>query len=374
MTRSSFGSIKPHGDGKWRVFISEGYGRDGKRIRTSKVFDTKDEAERFLAKKRLEKGHYCAADRDMTVSDYWNHDFYPYLQSLVEGGELAIGTLKTRESYYKHLDRLLGNEAMSGLTLKYIERQLLKIQAKHSRYGAFKLLKQMYTTAVEDELLKSSPFIRKCRISEPKVNRQDILHTDEIAQWIEGMRGFRFEAAALIMFGGGLRREEVAALKWENDIEYREGFLYIRISKATTQYDDNKKPKTDDSERVVIIAEPLASRIEALRRPGYLVGNKDGEKMSPLTYTAYYRDWCAENDIRYVKPKNLRNSYATFRQTKKCDPTITSKSLGHANLSIDYDHYFIVQEEALKSEAQKMGDEICAILCQSEETQSSEDE
>lgn len=264
------------------------------------------------------------------------------------------------------IDPIFGSSRMEGMTPRAVQRGLLQMPNENARHHAMKVLRQMYNEAWNDEQVESNPFLRRIKVSKPKVRRQDVLKPSEFPQWIAAMRGFEHEAAILMVLGGGLRREEAIPLVRDDDVTYveRNGrpYVYLRIHGAVTDF-EAKDTKTEDSERTVVIGGTLARRIEELREPGMLVFHGVGGKaIQPNRLSKKYKKWCEQQGVRYVTVKNLRNSYATFRQANGADPTITSKSLGHVNLNIDYDHYFVTQEEAFLRDADLMADAIDGAL------------
>ena len=365
MTRSMFGHIQWLGGDRYRVYWESTRVDDGKRNQKSKVVrGTRNDAEIFLARKRIENGK-CDSIEDITIGEYWEAHYRPELYALHEAGEMAMSTIKNYESNWRaHLEPLFAADVMQDHTIRSIDAKLLQIDGQHPRHHSMKLLRQMYNHA--DELLETNPFLRRTRIKEPRKKRQDVLKPAEYEQWVMGMVGFVHAGAVLILVFGGLRREEVVPLDWDEDVihtvrrvngEVRH-YQYVHIRSAETDYEE-KETKTPESDRIVIIAGKPAEWIEQCREPGKKVFHGvRGGKVQPCRLTKNYKKWCEQKGIRYVTPKNLRNSYATFRQAKGGDSTVTSHSMGHANLNIDYDHYFVTQEEALIREAELMANSL----------------
>lgn len=371
MTRSMFGTIEWLGDDRYRVFWEGGRNAEGKRIRRSKVVrGTRDDAEIFLAHMRIDNGK-SQSFGSITIGEYWELWYLPQLQDLQKVGKMAAGTINNYVSNWRaHIAPRFAKNVMQDLTIRAIDKKLLDIEGDHPRYNSMRLLRQMYNQAWNDDQIESNPFLKKTKIGEPRKKRQDVLKPSEFVRWVDGMRGFVHRGAVMILVFGGLRREEVVPLWWDRDVHHlvrMEGgkprhYQYVHIHMAETDFEE-KETKTDDSDRIAVIAGRPAEWIEACREPGKRVFHGfNGDKVQPCRLTKNYRNWCERNGIRYVTPKNLRNSYATFRQAKGGDPTITSRSMGHTNLNVDYDHYFVTQEEAYIREADLMADAIEAML------------
>ncbi|WP_303202793.1 hypothetical protein [Raoultibacter timonensis] len=373
MPRSIFGHIEWLGGDRYRVWWENGRKPDGSRRQSSKVVrGTRDDAELFLAKMRLESGKGFDVD-DITVGEYWTGWFRPQLYDLHEAGEgMAMGTIKNYESLWRaHLRSLFENDVMQDCAMREIDRKLLKIEGAYPRFQSMKLLRKMFNQAWNDDMIGSNPFLKKTRISAPRKKDQDVLKPSELIAWVHGIMGFVHAAAILILVFGGLRREEVVPLWWDSDVIHfvkarPDGsvrhYQHVHIREAETDY-ELKETKTAESERIVVIAGRPAEWIESLREPGKKVfhGVKGGN-VQPCRLTKNYKLWCERNGIRYVTPKNLRTTYGTFRQTYGADPTVTSKSMGHARLNVDYDHYLVTQMPAFEREADRMADVVDDML------------
>lgn len=371
MARSMFGHIEWLGGDRYRVFWEAGRVNGKRRQRSKVVRVTRDDAEIFLAKKRIESGRHDAID-DITIGNYWEVWYHPLLEDLYAAGEMALGTIRNYESNWrKHLAPIFADDIMQDHTMRSIDAKLLKIKGDHPRFNAMKVLRQMYNQAWNDDLIESNPFLKRTRVSEPRKRKQDVLKPAEFVDWVAGMRGFVHEGAVLILVFGGLRREEVVPLMWDEDVRHvvriaddkpPRHYQYVYIRSAETDYEE-KETKTDESDRIAVIAGKPAEWIEACREPGKRVFHgMRGGKVQPCRLTKNYKKWCEGHGIRYVTPKNLRNSYGTFRQAYGGDPTVTSRSMGHTNLNVDYDHYFVTQEEAFVREADMMADAVEDML------------
>lgn len=371
MARSMFGHIEWLGGDRYRVFWEAGRREDGRRRQGSKVVrGTRDDAEVFLAKKRIERGR-CDNVEDITIGRYWEVWYHPRLYELHEAGEMALSTIRNYEANWrKHLSPLFYDDVMQDHTIRSIDAKLLKIEGQHPRYNSMKVLRQMYNQAWNDDQIEANPFLKKTRVGEPRKRKQDVLRPAEFAEWVNGMVGFVHAGAVLILVFGGLRREEVVPLDWDRDVIHYvrdvggspRHYQYVHIRSAETDYEE-KDTKTPESERVAIIAGKPAEWIESCREPGKRVfhGVKGG-KVQPCRLTKNYKKWCEDHGIRYVTPKNLRTSFGTFRQSAGGEPTVTSSAMGHTNLNVDYDHYFVVQEETYVREADLMADAVGGML------------
>lgn len=355
--------MEPYGEGRWRVWWNAGRKLDGTRAQRTRIIKgTKKDAQRFLARKQAEAG-LVDGIAGITVDQFWNLYYEPMIDDMVAAESMAKSTAYRYKTDYRHVQAIFGHERMEDLTMRRIEHGLAAIPNQHTRHHALKVMRQMFNCAFGDGIIKDNPFLRRCRISKPKFKRQKVIKPAEFGAWLEAMRGFEFEAAVLLLAMGGLRREEVVPLLWDEDVRYRQvtidGIAWpcqlVSITKATTDFEERDTTKTEDSQRVAVIVGPVAARLEELREPGLPVYHgAGGAKIKPDRLTRRLKAWCEKKGIDYVTPRNLRNSYATYRQAAGLDPSVTSRSMGHANLNIDYRHYFVVQEETYLRQAAEM--------------------
>lgn len=354
MTRAQLGSIERLGKDRYRISIEGERTDEGKRTRKTKVVrGTRNEAEIELAKMKLDLGKPSGID--LTVRAYWETTYLP-AASRVSANSLNTYT----HTYKKHVEPIFGDDLMSEMSARYIERKLLTIAAPSAREHAYKLLRQMFNEAWNWDMIESNPFLKKLRIDPPRRKEPDTLDIDGLIRWTQEMRGFRYEAAVLLCAYAGLRREEAVPLDWDKDIEFasNEGKLYafVSIDKAYP-VTGITETKTERSTRTVIIAPPTSMRLMELAGNGPVCPREDGGIASPQSVHMCYKRWSAKRDV-YIPLRNLRTTYATLQQTIGTDATITSRALGHTKLSIDYAHYFATNRVAYMVAADALGDAV----------------
>ena len=117
MARSMFGHIEWLGGDRYRVFWEAGRVNGKRRQRSKVVRGTRDDAEIFLAKKRIESGRHDAID-DITIGNYWEVWYHPLLEDLYAAGEMALGTIRNYESNWrKHLAPIFADDIMQDHTM-----------------------------------------------------------------------------------------------------------------------------------------------------------------------------------------------------------------------------------------------------------------
>ena len=356
--RAAMGSIQRLGKDHYRVSCEGKPKPDGSRSRKSEVVrGSRSKAEAVLARLILENGGKF--DCDMTVSEYWDAFYYPSVQSL--SPSTVNGYVHQYEKYVKPM---FGDILLDSLTARMIEAKLSEIEKPGAQRGAYKLLRQMVNEAYKDELVESNPFHRRIRLKRMEKYEPEVLLLDDVPTWLEAVKDSKWEPVLLVMLFGGLRREEACALFW-SDIEFGVDACSIRVDKALTEVKGKLHEgatKTAESKRTVFIAGYPAERLLELSSDGPLVPDANGNRMSPNRISNEYRALMKRKGVKYVPLRNLRNSYATMMQGLGASDSLISKSLGHTNLKVDYDHYFAANEPAHLANARMLGDSVSSIL------------
>lgn len=356
--RAAMGAIQRLGKNRYRVSMEGEPKPDGKRTRKTKVVrGTRGDAEVELAKMRLEAGK--PIKESLTLSQYWRTFYEPTLSALAESTQSGY-----RYAWKGLVEPMFGDCAMDGLTAREIERRLLEIEKPGAQRNAYKLMRQMYNEAYRDELVDENPFSRRIRLKRMEAYRPEILLLPDVPAWIGAVRGAPFEPIVLCMLFGGLRREEACALFWE-DVSFFDGIAAVKVDKALVSVRGKAveaPTKTAESTRSVFIGGYPAARLEELSGSGPLCPDANGNRTNPDNVSNRYRKWMKGKDAKYVPLKNLRNSYATIMQGLGASDSLISKSLGHTNLRVDYDHYFAANIPAHISNANMLGDAVSNIL------------
>jgi integrase len=359
--RAAVGSIERLGKDYYRVRIDLGYKEDGKRNRPSKnIRGKREKAETALAKMFLDNGFDPMECDGNTFASFWETIYADTFD------ELSKGTAKNLEcSYSKYLKPMFGEMCMSSLTKRIIEKSISTIEKPYAREHAFKAMRQCFNYGFGDELLSDNPFLRRLRVKHPRHIDQPVMDIDYFGTWFDSMKGYRFEAAMLVIIGGGTRREEAACLTWD-DFDWetvmvgvrKEELCIVRIDKAVTVYEKGDT-KTERSTRSIVISGAIAKRLHELSGSGYLVSNAAGELANPqILYTTYKR-WCEKKGIDYYTMRSLRTTYATWQQAnEEVKDTTVSRAMGHTKLAVDYKHYFMVNKKSYIKAAIALSDSL----------------
>jgi integrase len=186
----------------------------------------------------------------------------------------------------------------------------------------------------------------------------------QTADLIAALRGTRMLVPVMLAVLCGLRRGEIAALKWRN-VDLDAGRLTVVESAEQTRMRIRyKTPKTGRTVTLsaMIIAELRAHRLshaqELLRvgirqtEDGFVVAQADGAPLRPHSLGQEWVRFLARTPtLPRIRFHDLRHAHATHMLAAGIHPKVASERLGHSKIGITLDLYSHVipgmQEDAV---------------------------
>ncbi|MET7270522.1 tyrosine-type recombinase/integrase [Streptomyces flaveolus] len=291
--RRRFGAVRQYRSGRWTASY---LGPDGERIRADETFETKKDAEIWLSQVEadLSRGDWRAPDAGAV-------NFDAYAEKWVEERELAVRT----EDLYRHLLRLYILPAFGGLDLDEITaprvrewraERLRATQAKTTVAKAYRLLKGILETAVDDDLITRNP----CRIKGAGKESAAERRIATVAQ-VDAL-GIRWRLMVYLGAYGPMRPEELAGLR-RRDVDVDN--LVVRVRVAEPERTNGKRApgptKSDAGARVVVLPPFLRKEVRrhldwfAEKGPDGLVFV--GEKGAAFRRTTFGRKWRRAREV-----------------------------------------------------------------------------
>lgn len=257
---------------------------------------------------------------------------------------------KTVSEYQRYLDRLiyptLGEMRLKDVTPAAVRAWIGKLNPKTSRLNehAYALLKTIFATAVQDELLDRNPCRERMRKPVRHIGEPATL--DELALLVAAMPE-RLRLMIELAAWCALRFGEVAELR-RGDVDLKNGV--IRVSRAVQWVDGRKivaAPKAD-SVRVVAFPPHIGEAIrEHLQKhaqwgkDGLLFPTTHGEQYrAPTFHQAYFRkarEAAGRPDLRF---HDHRHTGATLAAASGATLAELMQRLGHSTVSaaLAYQH------------------------------------
>jgi integrase len=354
------GHIRERSPGHWAIILDVRDPQTGKRRRKWHSFKgTKREAQ-------IESARLIASIQGGTYLEPSKTTLMQFLDRWLDHMRSQI-SLKSHARYSelarKNIAPLLGSVVLTKLRPAQISAAYSKALTEGRRNGTgglspqtvthmHRVLKQALGQAVKWELLTRNP---ADAVDPPKSDR-GMMRTydlDQTAELIEAFRPTRMLVPALLAVLCGMRRGEVAALRWKN-VDLSTGQLAILESAeqvgSKVRY---KTPKNGKGRTIAmsghLVQELRAHRLrqaEELLKVGmrlsddtFVVAQADGSPLQPDTLT---QDWVrkiADTSLPRIRFHDLRHAHATHLLASGIHPKVASERLGHSKIGITLDLY-----------------------------------
>jgi len=179
---------------------------------------------------------------------------------------------------------------------------------------------------------------------------------EEVHRFLDHVRADRLYPCFLLLLTTGLRRGELAGLRWE-DVDFDARRISIRRSRVVVGYGNVvvSDPKTSRGRRVlpldVVVVEALrAHRARQLQErlalgAGYegdgqtLFTHEDGTSMHPDQISYAFEKAASAGGLPRIRLHDLRHTYATLALQAGVPLWAVSDILGHASIAITSDVY-----------------------------------
>ena len=277
----------------------------------------------------------------------------PYFRDLgITVGEIAYNHI---QAYYDHKGQLSpdNTQALSANTLK-----------KHHA-----IINQTLKRALKHDLILYNP----CdRVTLPKIERftGKFLSVEQGKTLLDVAKDTRIEFVIILGMMYGLRRSEIAGLKWKA-IDFDNDTISIEhtVTKLKTEIAKDRT-KNKSSKRIL----PLNSNIKdfllnlrnqqdneklllgkAYQESEYICRWADGSPMKCYYLSKAFKDLLNKNDLPSIRLHDLRHSCASYMLKAGCDLKEISDWLGHADIGTTANIYIHLDFEAKKSVANRLG-------------------
>jgi integrase len=370
------GHIRERSPGHWAIILDIPDPKTGKRRRKWHSFKgTKRQAQIECARliSIVQAGSYLEPSKT-TVAEYLDK-WLEHVKSQVSPrtveryGELAR----------KNIAPLIGSIALTKLTPMTISTAYSTALASGRRDGGgglaprtvhhcHRVLKQALAQAVRWELLSRNP---ADAVDPPKVERvamttYDLKQTGEL---IGAMRGTGLFIPTLLAVLLGMRRGEIAALRWRS-VDLDAGQVAVVESAEQMNGTVRLKPPKSGRARTVALAQTIIDelrihRIEQaqsllklgvrLSQDHFVCAHADGRMMQPTWITHEWVRLIRGTALPAYRFHDLRHAHATHLLASGAHPKVASERLGHSKVGITLDLYSHVMPGMQEDAADKAG-------------------
>jgi len=354
------GHLRERSPGKWAIILEQRDAATGKRKRKWHSFQgTKRQAQVECARliSEMKGGTYLEPSKT-TIAQFFDR-WLEHMASQISPKSHA----RYSELARKNIAPLVGSVVLSKLKPAAISAAYSKALTEGRRKGTgglspqtvthmHRVLKQALGQAVKWELLTRNP---ADAVDPPKTDRgmMQTYGLDQTAALIEALRPTRMLVPALLAVLCGMRRGEVAALRWKN-VDLSTGQLAILESAEQVGSKVRYKTPKNGKGRTIAMSAHLVGELRAYRlrqaeellkigvclsEDTFVVAQADGSPLQPDTLT---QDWVrklADTSLPRIRFRDLRHAHATHLLASGIHPKVASERLGHSKIGITLDLY-----------------------------------
>jgi integrase len=320
-------------------------------------FGSREEAERaFDAAVEANAGN-IGSDGSYRLWEAPSHStLSQFFDRWIEAQALALRptTIKSYSDCFGwHVRPHLGHLEMRKITAPQIQSLYLKLMENGRRYGdgglspttvryVHRVLKKMFSDGIAWGVIPRTPMVA---VVAPRVpwKEMQVWPVEEVRRFLRAVKGDQYYAMWVLMVLTGLRRGEVAGLKW-SDIDLDTGhILIVRTRVAVGWHVELSEPKTKRSRRTVVVDR---FTIDALRAhhtdqgrdrlalgdkwpdTGFVFCREDGYPVHPMDITNQFRWLSEEAGVPRIRLHDLRHTAATLALKAGVHPKIVSGGSG----------------------------------------------
>jgi integrase len=355
------GHVRERGKGNWYAVIDARDPKTGKRKRKWHSIEAKGKREA-----QIECATLIAAIKAETYIEPDKTTLAQFLERWLENTKANVAP-RTHERYAeivrKNIVPLIGTALLSKLKPAHISEAYAKALSEGRRDGTgglspqsvlhlHRLLKLALKRAVRWEMLHRNP---TDAVEPPKVEKRRMVTYDmqQTAALLEALKGQRIYIPALLAVLCGLRRGEIAALRWRNvDLEK----CSLAVVESVEQMNGSVRLKETKSGRVRTVALPLTVRDELkahrltqaqqMLKLGVRIGDdsfvctlEDGSPMQPTFITHEWVRAIKATALPRYRFHDLRHAHGTHMLASGTHIKVASERLGHSKVGITLDLY-----------------------------------
>ena len=353
--------IAKNGKKKYKITIELGEDILGKRQRLTRNFigtlaevKVKD-AE--LTEKYYHKGENANV-KELTFEQYSTI----FLKKHCEGN-IGLVTINNYKRLLRDILPLIGSYKLNKISSSMLDTmyQKLRIGVKgkeltyNSMYDYYKLINAMYNQAIKWDLIDKNPNLKANKPKKDVVERK-FYNLEQVNQLISCLNNecIKYRALILLALDSGARRGEITALRW-SDLNFETRTLKIDNSlKVVRGIVDEKKAKTNSSNRVIFLSEETINVMRAYKEwqdncikqmgskwkgTDRIFTAENGEHMHPATCYNIFMKILKRYGLEHIRFHDIRHTSASLMISQGVNIKAVSERLGHASINITSDIY-----------------------------------
>lgn len=357
---------------KWYPVWYCGKDLDGKKkYKWERGFDTKKEAQRFLAEKLVQLNNGIPEPSRDSLGTYllqWLEDKRP---------QIRPGTFRSYEWLLKkHIVPMIGHMALADIKPQHIQELYTKLQSpeiqlsNQSVLNAHRILVQALNRAVKWDLIHKNP---ASAVHPPRPSRVEmaVWSEQELKRFLEHTRNSRYHIAYVLLSSTGMRLGELLALRW-SDVNLECGEIHITRSLSYTGKGYKiQEPKTRSGRRTItipksVVRELIKHRVKQHQerlKAGELWQDNDlvvatalGRPVLQHNIRMQFQKYIEQLGLKRIRIHDLRHTHATILLKRGIHPKVVQERLGHSDISLTLNTYSHVLPSLQEAAAAKIDD------------------
>lgn len=344
---------KPHGSWKWMADLPVTDGQP-RRQQTKAGYKTKRDAEQGLREYLALADQGQVAPPALTTLGLYLEEWLDRVEPTLARTASSNYRIVLRSHVLPHLGtRRLTKLEPRGVALLY--RHLLEQGGRGGRplsattvRTVHRVLHKALEDAVRDGALGRNPL---ARVQPPKAVKRElqVWDRDQVRKFLEVAAGDRLQAAWLLALLCGLRRGELAGLRW-SDVDLEQGVLRVASQRTTDAHwvVVTKEPK-GTSRRSIDLGPVLAEALQRHRAAAALAAHggqlglvfvrEDGSPFHPDRLRELFQSLAKRAGVPVIRLHDARHSCATLALDAGLHPKVVQQLLGHSNWAVTMDLY-----------------------------------
>jgi len=359
---SNNGSIRQRSSGNWELRWYGPAGLDGKRKRLSQIF--KGNKKQATAKLR----HLLKAVDDNNHVDKSKETVSSLMSRFMKGHVGKNCTLRTAQGYRGYIegyiDPTIGSIPFQELTADQIDDLYDHMVGERGLSNTtviqlHRILRKAFAWAIKTKRTVWNP---ADGATPPKKRQHHVKVWDvpTIHQFLELSQDTRFGYVYKFALSTGMRRSEIAGLKWGAvDLPAGDGekgnLSVVSVLHRIEGYGlVEAEPKTEGSRRSIRLSPQTVDLLRAVRgtqelqkleygplwqNTGFVFTHPNGTPLIPDQITQDFASLVKRFDLPHLTFHGLRHAYATLALKQNIHPKIVSEALGHSKIGITMNLY-----------------------------------
>jgi integrase len=363
----------PH---SWTVVVTVGKDEAGKPVqvwRTVAGSKADAEKERTRILRERDTGAVIPAGGRTLTADYLD-DWLAHMKTRVRSTTWE----RYRGLVDRHIKPKVGGVKLAELKPRDVQAvvgaMLAEGAAPRSVLQCYRVLSAALRQAVRWQMIATNP---ATAVQPPRISRADVVVPDgeAVGRILDAAKGTPMELPVLIAVSTGMRRGEVAGLRWADIDETPDGSV-ARVTGTLQRIDGELRrvdPKTDRGRRTVALPSRLVDALASHRKEqaerrlafgegwsdsGLVLERGDGKPYDPDTFTHLFHKIAGKAGSPGVRFHDLRHAYATTLLRRGVHPKIVSEALGHSSTAFTMDTYSHVVPSMQRAAAEAIDAEL----------------